>query len=370
MARTGDGSRELLAGLGRCDGISLPGDDECRSLDRREPVAQVEVGQRLAAARISLGRRPDEHRAERLPERVGRERREPPVEGGVSDRGDSVRSYRRRTFQPLLARRQARCRGAEDEAVDPFRCFRGEPHADHPADREAAERGAFDAEVVEQVEGVSPRSSIEYGPGGTGERPCPRRSYRTSLKLRRQRGDLRIPHLQGRPERVAQHQWRSPVRPVEPIVKRHASTSSAVASSRRTRARGRRARPTTRDRWRGRERHRAPRARGRLADRRGARRGSSSRTRRPRARSPAPPLGPGGPSARTRLARPSRGRRSGRGSAASGQRRPPATRARPQARAARRRYAPARRPARPTRPARRRRRVRAPAPATRGGLPA
>ena len=82
------------------------------------------VGQRLAAARVSLGRRLDEHRAERLPERVGREGREPAVEGGVSDRGDSVRSYRRRTFQPLLARRQARCGGAEDEAVDPLRRLR------------------------------------------------------------------------------------------------------------------------------------------------------------------------------------------------------------------------------------------------------
>ena len=127
------------------------------------------------------------------------------------------------------------------------------------------------------------RSSIEYGPGGTGERPCPRWSYRASRNCAVSVDDLRIPHL------AASSRASCTASEAEPRAARRADSAASRIDLGRSsralveaRARGRRARPTTRGRWWGRERHRAPRAPGRFADRRGARRpeAGSSATRK------------------------------------------------------------------------------------------
>ena len=127
---------------------------------------------------------------------------------------------------------------AENEAVDPLRRLRREPHADDPADRKAAERDTLEAELVEQAEGVAAQIV---------DRVRARRDRRAAVaaavvaeepEARRERGKLRVPHLERRPERVAEQQRWSVGRSVEPVVQ---VTIDLAGSSRRTRARGRRA---------------------------------------------------------------------------------------------------------------------------------
>ena len=77
------------------------------------------------------------------------------------------------------ARRQVR-RGAEqDQPVDPLGRVDGQPLADHAADRQpAVGRRAVSSRRSSMASTSVPRSSIAYGPVGTGEPPWPRWSKR------------------------------------------------------------------------------------------------------------------------------------------------------------------------------------------------
>ena len=152
---------DRLTVLGRDRRVLGARDHERGRGDARQAGAQVEVGDRLAAARVALGRRGGDHRAvarDELGMRLRERRREPASDDGVGDHGRACPPCgRARRARPSSTRRQERGRADQDQLLDPLRRVDREPLADHAADRQPAVGGALELEPVHQREHVAGR---------------------------------------------------------------------------------------------------------------------------------------------------------------------------------------------------------------------
>ena len=175
--RVGDRTRAVRRAASA--GSSAPAITSVGARDLAQPLAEVPAGDRLAAARVALGGRADEHRARKPRHDLGsrREPRREPAPRGPRPRPRStpVRAHDRRALEPPLALAEAspRCRRATSRSTRSG-AFAASHMPGRAADRQAAERGALEPELVEQLEHVAAELVDAYGPGGTGEPPWPR----------------------------------------------------------------------------------------------------------------------------------------------------------------------------------------------------
>ena len=144
------------------------------AIDGRSGV-QVHFRDRLAAARVALAR----SRGQDPPHALDHVGVEPPAKPGgepttehrVGDRPHPFGAHCRRPLVPGRRRAELSRRAAQDEALDPLRGVSRDPHADHPADRQPAQRRALDPQPVQQREQIDAEVGHRVRPGGTGEDP-------------------------------------------------------------------------------------------------------------------------------------------------------------------------------------------------------
>ena len=221
--------------------VLRPGDDERRRGDRGEGGPQVHRGDRVAAARVALRGDAVQRGNER-----GRDRGSAASKAGVNQRPTTcseigpmpVAAHRPRPGPPRAARAAGGPTCSTAERRDPVRRVRGQPHADHAAERHA---------VVRRVSTPKPSSSAStprrgrrcvYGPGGAGEPPWPGARTAAAGSARPSAGELRVPQIPGGAERVAEHQDRragaarssSGRRPARPRATGLAQTSKKTVS--------------------------------------------------------------------------------------------------------------------------------------------
>ena len=263
-------------------------------------------------AGIPLGGRLDEHRAERRPRASAGAR-------GVNQRARAASAIAATPCARTVAARSSHCsRGGRLGAVEQRtrRSTRsGASEASHmptipPIERPQNET-RLDAELVEEVErrrAPDPRSSTGPEAPASGRGRAGRSGRAGSAPPARAPADP-TSRASSRASCTAAAAGRRPARRADGAASRIDLARPPRALVERERAVDELA-PPTRDRWTGRERHRARRHRGRFADRRGAHPGSSSAARR--LAHDLLRLAPGraAPSGGRRLAPPARGRRS------------------------------------------------------------
>ena len=229
-ARARDAAADRLGLIGRRRRILVAGEHEDGSSDRAEGVAGIPVGERLAAAGVALGLGRDHHRAvgaHELGVLAVRPRREPQREHRVGDRLHALGAHGRGALQPVLAQPEAGRRARQHEAVDPLGRVHREPHPDGAAEREAAERDALEAALVEDGEHAA-RELLD--------RPRRRRAAPLAVtgmvvaehaEALAQRRHLRLPHRERRPQRVREHDDRGVLGAVE-ARERHSPKAGVV----------------------------------------------------------------------------------------------------------------------------------------------
>ena len=168
---------------------------------------EVHVLDGRAAAGVALVGRRREHGAHRRgllglarDEALG----QPAPDAGVGDRLDALGADRRGAIGPHLRRPQARRGAAQHEPVDALGRVDGQPHPDHPAQREAAPVHALEPQAIEEgqrvgaevVERIRARAApaSRRGRGGRSARRAGARPAR----------DLRVPHRARAPQRVGE----------------------------------------------------------------------------------------------------------------------------------------------------------------------
>src|SRR5207342_1562376 len=110
---------QRLDHLGRRHRVILADDHASRRLDLAEPVAEIERGERLAAARVALGVNGEQFVQVAL--RLGalsEGRREPAIPHAVDEGGRSLSAYRCRPVEPILAGEELRAGAAERKRLD------------------------------------------------------------------------------------------------------------------------------------------------------------------------------------------------------------------------------------------------------------
>ena len=155
--RVRDRGHDPLGVLGRRRRVVRAGDDERRRVDLREARREVHALDDRAAVRVALVADGVEHRAQRI-QRVRRAvwLGEPALHRRVDDRLRALRAHQLRAVGPVLRRAELGGRADRDELRDPVGRVGAEPQRRHPAQRDAGDVRALDAEVVEQVDDVLP----------------------------------------------------------------------------------------------------------------------------------------------------------------------------------------------------------------------
>ena len=203
---------------GRRGWVLAAGDDQRRRCDRGQRGPQVHGGDRFAAARVAFGcdRLQRGHEAGRGG-RVGpgERRGEPAADHLPGDGGHAAGPDRGRPLGPRRRLREVRGGAAHREGVDPAGGVRRQPHADHPAERDAAVRGVLDAEVVEHPQHVRAQIGEGVRAGRRGRAAVPAMLVTQQPEVLTQPGQLRLPQLPGGTQRVAEDQHRCLPRPVQ-----------------------------------------------------------------------------------------------------------------------------------------------------------
>ena len=185
---------------GGVDRVVVARDRQRRRADAAELPAQVERGERLAAAPRS--RPPAVERSiasnARRPSRSGRGAgvNQRSIPAGAIASMPSARTVAR-ALVPALGRPelQRRCEQSTRRSTRSGASQR-EPHADHAAERQPAERHALDAEVVEQRRARRRRGRRPCtGRAGPASAPWPRVSKRSDAVAVGERRRLVVPHL-------------------------------------------------------------------------------------------------------------------------------------------------------------------------------
>jgi hypothetical protein len=96
----------------------------------------------------------------------------------------------------------------EDQAIDPLRRFGAEPHADHPAHREATPVDLLDLQRVQHCQHIAAEHLHVVRAGRHAGLAMPAPIIADEAEVLRQRRHLRVPHVQRGAERVRQHQHR------------------------------------------------------------------------------------------------------------------------------------------------------------------
>ena len=163
--------------------------------------------------------------------RVVEGRAEPASEHGVRDRSQPLGAHDGGAVDPPFARRERGSRAAQDEAVDAPGCVHAEPHALDPSEREAAERDAVEAEVVEEVDQVPAEVVEGLAACRRGRAPVAAPVAPDEPEVLRERGNLRLPHRVRGPERARQQERRAVGWAVEHVVQPHASSAPPRSAS-------------------------------------------------------------------------------------------------------------------------------------------
>ena len=182
-------------------------DHERAGPDAREALAQVERADRVAARRIALGRRLQQHPADPV-DRRGRRgpepRREPALEHRRGDRLHAARADGRGALGPKLRRSEQRGGRAQHEPIDALGRLAREPHAHHPAQRDAAQRHALELEAVEQREQVPAEVGDRVRASRSGRAAVPAVVVAQHAEALGERRRLVVPHRERRAERAAE----------------------------------------------------------------------------------------------------------------------------------------------------------------------
>src|SRR5919107_1177370 len=157
--RARDRVADELPMLGWCCGVVSAGDHERGSTDGVQPIPQVSVPDRLAAARVPLRRCLPQHTPgplEGIRVICAERRGEPTLQHRVGDGADTVLPNRLGTLLPCLGGQELGRSAAQHETLDTLRGLACKPHADHPSNGEATEGDALDPESVQEREDVPP----------------------------------------------------------------------------------------------------------------------------------------------------------------------------------------------------------------------
>ena len=187
---------------GSCDA----GDDQRRGGDRGDGGALVHRADRVAAARVALRgdlAKPVHDRADRAGFTVLERPGEPAVRGAVRDGAHALAADGRGALGPGQV--QAGRRAAEREPRDPVRCVRGQPHADHAAEREPRVGGA--GHLKRSMRREHAAAELFYGVRSRGRGAAVAGPVEPQqAEVPGQGAGLRVPHGPGGAERVAEDQ--------------------------------------------------------------------------------------------------------------------------------------------------------------------
>src|SRR5262249_42284563 len=159
---------------------------------------------------------------------------EPAPEHRLGDRRRASRAHDPCAFVPPLDRPEVGRGAAEDEPVETLRGLERERHPDHATERQPAERDALELERIEELDDV-----VGNRPDGDGTVRDRRAAVAgeveaNHLEVVRERRELRIPELPGRPERVCEHERRLPLGPLDPVCQLHLLSDRYSSSARST----------------------------------------------------------------------------------------------------------------------------------------
>ena len=208
QARAGDPDGDVTAGGGWCRRVPFTADHQRRRPDVTQARSQVHLRNRLAAPRVTLGRRLQKH-CPVAGNDVGRSglelRCEPASYDGIGYGGHPVAANDSGSLAIGIGGPQIRGGAQQRQALDPLRNGRGESHSDHAAERQPGVAETADRQPIEQAQHVAAEVVDAVRTGWHRGSAMPSMVEGDDAAVRHQRRDLRRPHLARRAERSAEH---------------------------------------------------------------------------------------------------------------------------------------------------------------------